>query len=132
MASRLPLSYFQTAREFICSVTPELLAATVEKNGYPALIMSDNPSELTETLSGLSMKTVTSDWVARAVKESMEGEISHGEVELFSLIVDQELCSDAKFAKLNRFSTVSQRVISLRRDEGYEYWRKQTGFFSSI
>jgi hypothetical protein len=128
----VPKDYFQTAQIFLCYVTPEKLASAIVKNGYPALIMSDNPSELTEMLSGLSMKTLTSEWVAQAVKELVEGEISHAALALFSLIVEQELCSDARVAVLSRFSTVSQRVISLRRGEGYQYWRKQTGYFSSV
>jgi len=119
-----PSSYLRTAQEFACSVTPEELVIALEENGYPAFIMSDNAKKLDDALTKVTLKTLTSDWVAQAVRESIRREISSSDLQLFSLIIDQELCSDAKLAVLNRFSTVSQRVISLRRGKDYKYWKR--------
>jgi len=125
IASTFPASYLQTAQEFSCSVSPHELSLEIIKNGYPSLIMSDNPLELQETLSTIPLPTLTSDWVSQVVKESLEHDTTNSELQLFSLLVDQQLCADAKLAVLNRFSTVSQRVLSLRRGEDYEFWRRR-------
>jgi len=115
--------FVNTAKDFKCVVTPEELAFTIEEKGYPALVMSDNPSELKETLNTLTLKTLTSDWVKQTV-EALLPEASFSEIQLLSLIIDQALCSDAKIALLNKFSTVSKRVVSLRRGKDSEYWKK--------
>ena len=46
----------------------EVLAFTIEKKGYPALVVSDNPSELKETLTILTLKVLSSDWIEQNVK----------------------------------------------------------------
>jgi hypothetical protein len=122
-------SYLRTAQEFACSVPQEQLVATLRAKGYPAFIMSDNAAQLREVLSGLGLKYLTSEWVAQAVRDHFQHRtISDSEMQLYSLLMDQELCSQAEVAVLNRFSTVSQRVVGLRRFRHFEFWMRKKQF----
>lgn len=133
VSKHLPSSYLRTAQEFACAVSPDELRVALVKNGYPSLIMSDSPDQLVEALSDSNIKYVTSTWVTETVLEVLQQRqqeqlfapptTTHA-LQLYSLIVDQELCSHAQYAVLNRFSTVSQRVISLRRGSKFDYWTR--------
>ena len=128
--NKAPTEYYRkTAKEYACAVQPaELLGALVEQ-GYPAFIMSDNSSKLMDVLQQVpssSLPWVTSDWIAEIIQELLQHEVTKDELDLLSLIVDQKICSESQIAVLNKFSTVSQRVVSLRRgeDENVRYWKK--------
>ena len=119
------LAWFVNAvKEFKCVVTPEELAFTIEEKGYPALVVSDNPSELKELLTTLNVKTLTFKWVEQTVKAPLPHEASLRKIQPLSLIIDQALCSDDKIALINAFGTVSKRVVSLRQGKYFEYWKK--------
>jgi len=83
--------------------------------------MTDSPSDIKDATANLP-NTLTSAWVSQKVEEYAPGNLSTGEVKLFSLLLEQRLCSDATVAVLNRFSTASQRIKSLRKSKDYEYW----------
>lgn len=116
----------RTAQEFLCSVSFEELKLALLSYGSPAFVMSDNPAIVQRELATLPLKTVTSDWVRRQIKEFLPLDTIHrgNDLDMYALLVEEELCAEAKVSVLNRFSTVSQRITSLRRCEGFSYWRK--------
>ena len=109
-------------KEFKCVVTVKELAFTIEEKGYPPLVVSDNPSELKETLNILTLKILSSDWVEQNVKALLPTETSFSKIQLLYLIINQALCSDVNISLLNTFNTVSKRFVSLRRGKDFEYW----------
>lgn len=117
----IPKWFAKTGKEYLCLVTAEDLSRELEAVNRPALLLSDNPASMQSAIDGFPKKIVTSSWVSNATKEisQMEG----SELSLFSLIVDQELCAAAHTAVLNKFSTVSGRIGSLRGPENTRAWK---------
>ena len=116
--------FINAVKEFKCVVMVEELAFTIEEKGYPALVVSDNPSDLKETLTILTLKILSSDWVEQHVKALLPTEASFSKIQLLYLIINQALCSDVNISLLNAFSTVSKRFVSLWRGKDFEYWKK--------
>jgi hypothetical protein len=117
--------WLREVQEFSCSVSKDQLKSEILKNGLPAFVMTDNPKELTGTLRDLPVPVIASDWIDQAVRKYAAPGTSDWDMQLLSLIIDQHLCAESKYAVLNRFSTVSQHVVSLRRGEDMEFWKKQ-------
>jgi hypothetical protein len=121
----LPISYLRTVKEFSCSVSSNELSSAIAKNPLPVFVMTDSPLEVAQTLQDLQVFAISSDWTADAVREFAPRETSEWDLEFLSLLVDQHLCAESKFALLNRFSTVSQLVASLRRGKDFEFWKRE-------
>jgi hypothetical protein len=128
-------STIETAQKFACAVTPEDLRSIIQSVGLPALVMSDNPKMLDEILPQLPVRSVTSDWVTRAVEQFLPSNASENDHQLFSLVVEEQLCAESSIAFLNRFSTVSLRVKILRNGRRFVFWRKnlwETQFYGLL
>jgi hypothetical protein len=128
-------STIETAQKFACAVTPEDLRSVVESVGLPALVMSDNPNILNKILPTLPVRTLTSDWVNRAVEQFLPSNTSENDHQLFSLVVEEQLCAESSIAFLNRFSTVSLRIKILRNGRRFVFWRRnlwETQFYGLL
>lgn len=116
----------KTAKRFQCSVGNDDLKAELLDDPRPALILSDDPDALREAIAAKTATgtpVVTSHWINN-VTRSASGFVGD-ELNLLSLVVDQTLCANAEVAILNRFSTVSQRIASVRQEQGVKYWEKK-------
>lgn len=116
-------SYLNTFAKFSCVLRPNEVAAFIRSKNLPAFVMSDSPEELQLTLNEVPVRAVSSDWTDKLIRSNMAGDTSDAELQALSLLVDQQLCADSTYAFLNRFSTVSQRVLSLRRRRDFEFFR---------
>lgn len=116
-------SYLRTFSEYSCILEPDEVADMIRRENLPAFIMSDSPEKLKSTLNELPVRAVTSDWTFNAIRAHTPETTSEHEMDVLSLLIDQRLCADSTYAFLNRFSTVSQRVLSLRRRKGFQYFK---------
>ncbi len=110
------------AQDFQCFVRNDDLKVELLADPRPALVLSDNPGAFQDAMESTSTKKVSSNWVYNVTRTTSK--LTGRELAILSLIVDQTLCAKADVALLNRFSTVSQRVASLRKAKGVRYWQK--------
>ena len=92
--------------------------------------MTDDAAFLEETLADPSARFVSSKWVKKEVTDFFTGRHNQAELDLFSLAFEQELCARAEVAILNKFSSFSQRVYHMRRNQNTYgttvFWREET------
>jgi hypothetical protein len=114
-------------KEFKCHVNIDDLSIELQKNERPALILTDNPLALQDVVDNSPMKAITSQWAAIATEKAA---LNTGtDLSVLSLIMDQELCATADVAVLNKFSTVSLRIGSMRQEAGRSSCGKIQGLY---
>jgi len=146
--SSIPFYNNLNKQGFQCAVSAEKVKTAVEFYNKPVFIMTDNATSL---FSGddfsSSLPIVTSEWVQETIAEELSlskssslstsdadvdadadndkrtTTLNKAEKDLLTLIMEQELCKDAKHVVLNRFSTVSRRINYLREEKDVSYWR---------
>jgi hypothetical protein len=108
-----------------CYVSPEEAKDEMLSLGLPAIVMTDDATTVEETLEN-QVETVSSGWVKRIIEDEVQEGTNKAEQELMSLLFEEELCAKAKVAVLNKFSTVSDRIASMRSASGksYSHWKE--------
>ena len=99
------------------------LASAMTDLGLPALIMSDDITSIENKLKK-ALATASSEWVHQKVAEYLPLGMNEAEHMLMSLLIEQELCAEAEYSCLNRFSTYSKRIEYKRKASGapYDHW----------
>lgn len=117
-----------------CSITADELVSTITDVGMPALIISNNVTAFEDKLGTVDMATVSSGWVDRKVTENLPLGMNEAEHQLLTLLVEQELCGEAEYLRLNRFSTFSQRIVSMSKARGgsLNYWLDEVKWNESM
>eukprot|EP00548_Thalassiothrix_antarctica_P001241 CAMPEP_0194143262 /NCGR_PEP_ID=MMETSP0152-20130528/12443_1 /TAXON_ID=1049557 /ORGANISM="Thalassiothrix antarctica, Strain L6-D1" /LENGTH=1068 /DNA_ID=CAMNT_0038842585 /DNA_START=431 /DNA_END=3637 /DNA_ORIENTATION=- len=135
--SNIPFYNNLIKQGFQCAVSAEKVISAVTHHNKPVFIMTDNSTSLFNAGDfSSSLPIVTSEWVQEMIAEELSlssfmntddydkrKTLNKAEADLMNLIIEQELCKDAKHAVLNRFSTVSRRISYLRDDKAVSYWR---------
>eukprot|EP00546_Thalassionema_frauenfeldii_P004693 CAMPEP_0178923892 /NCGR_PEP_ID=MMETSP0786-20121207/17016_1 /TAXON_ID=186022 /ORGANISM="Thalassionema frauenfeldii, Strain CCMP 1798" /LENGTH=171 /DNA_ID=CAMNT_0020598527 /DNA_START=203 /DNA_END=715 /DNA_ORIENTATION=+ len=108
---------------YSCDIKPKQVKNAILSSNTAAFVMSDSSSILKEVESILPPLTpiATSEWI-REVILSINETINKPELDLISMLIEQELCAEATTAVLSKFSSVSGRIASSRSDEGVTYW----------
>jgi len=108
-----------------CLVTEEDLLSTILSDGRPALILSNTAFDTLGTMQKLPLATASSEWLQQLIAAIAPSGTKKAELDVMSLLIEQQLCADADFAWLNIFSSFSQRIASMRDINGRRlaYWR---------
>jgi len=110
---------------FKCVASAGEIVGFMREYSKPALVLSDDPAALDGALRDAPVATTTSAFVCDAVKAARP-DLSPAQLEVWCLVMEQELCAAADHVRLNHFSTFSMRMAHLRDDKEVSFW-KQAG-----
>ena len=115
---------------FKCSLTHEEVVNAISALGLPAFIMSNGDTTKIEEDPKATKGVISSRWIYQSIVEFSPAGTSEGDLDILSLIIEQEICADAKLSILNIFSTVSKRMESIRRSRGKSslYWSEKLAY----
>lgn len=104
---------------FKCLVTTDEIISAIATLGFSAVILSNDNTTIIEGDSSIKeLKILSSGWIHQSILEFSPAGTSQVELDILSLIIEQELCADSKISILNKFSTVSKRIESMRKNKG--------------
>ena len=111
-------------QNYKCAVSADDLVSAITDVGLPSLIMTNDMTLIEDKLKTLAMATTSSEWVQKKVSEHLPFGMNEAENQLLSLLIEQELCAEAEYSRLNRFSTYSKRIEYKRKASGapFDHW----------
>jgi len=108
-----------------CALTPDEVVMGVLSRSMPALLLSNDNPYVESRLEAASVASVSSKWVQDRLAEERPLGMNEAEFEVLTMLIEQQLCGEAEYALLNKFSTFSARIKAIKRGVGYEYWGVQ-------
>ncbi|KAL3773669.1 hypothetical protein ACHAW5_000685 [Stephanodiscus triporus] len=107
-----------------CIVSMDELVLAVTDVGLPALIMTNNMTPIKDKLKTVALATASSEWVKEKVAEYLPFGVNEAEYQLLCLLIEQELCVEAEYSRLNKFSSFSKRIEYKRkaRNATFDHW----------
>merc|ERR1719469_1585435 len=107
--------YYNTLQDqgFKCAAKIDDVVSYLRLQQLPALVLSDDPLAIKMGVQGLATPVATSEFVCDTVRK-LKPKLTTLQLDVFCLVMEQELCAAAEHVRLNHFSTFSGRMAHMR------------------